>query len=199
VVSTVARGTPGPDGSYTNLLSEDLIEAYLTQARAMEGLLIIDIQPGRRSFAKEVLRYERFLKEPDVGLALDPEWRVGPGQVPGQVVGRVKAAEVNQVIDYLARIVRRYNLPQKLLVIHQFTSFMIEGRHRLHFPPELAVTIDMDGVGGRQAKLTNYYDLAVGLKGAHHGIKLYYTRDVDLLPPKVILGLDPQPDLIIYQ
>jgi hypothetical protein len=199
VVSTVARGTPGPDGSYTNLLSEDVIEAYLAQARELQGLLILDIQPGRRSFAKEVRRYERFLREPDVGLALDPEWRVGPGQVPGRVVGRVKAAEVNLVIDYLASIVRRYDLPQKLLVIHQFTPFMIEDRHMLQIPPELAVTIDMDGVGGRQAKITNYYDLAVGLKGAHHGIKLYYTRDVDLLSPKVILGLEPQPDLVIYQ
>jgi hypothetical protein len=199
VVSTVARGTPGPDGSFTNLLSEDVIEAYLAQARDLQGLLILDIQPGRRSFADEVRRYERFLKEPDVGLALDPEWRVGPGEVPGRVVGRVKAAEVNLVIDYLAAIVRRYDLPQKLLVIHQFTHFMIEDRHRLHIPPELAVTFDIDGVGKRAAKIANYEDLAAGPKGSHQGIKLYYTRDVGLMAPWEILGLEPQPDLVIYQ
>jgi hypothetical protein len=199
VVSTVARGNPGPDGSYTNLLSEDMIEAYLAQARAIQGLLILDIQPGRRSFRDDVPRYERFLREPDVGLALDPEWRVGPTQIPGRVVGRVTATEVNEVIDYLAGIVRRYDLPQKLLVIHQFTPFMIENRHTLHIPPEVAVTFDIDGVGKRAAKIANYQDLAVGPSGSHQGIKLYYTRDVGLMAPWEILSLEPQPDLVIYQ
>ncbi|HEY3209913.1 MAG TPA: helix-turn-helix domain-containing protein [Actinomycetota bacterium] len=199
VVSTVARGRPGPDGSYTNLLSEDRIEAYLAQARALRGLLIIDIQPGRRSFADDVTRYESFLEEPDVGLALDPEWRVGPGEIPGRQVGRVTAAEVNQVIDYLAAIVRRHDLPQKLLVIHQFTPLMINDRHRLHVPPEIALTFDIDGVGGRTAKIANYEDLAVGPRGSHQGIKLYYTRDVGLIAPWEILSLQPQPDLVVYQ
>lgn len=199
VVSTVARRYPGPDGSYTNLLPKDVIGAYLAQARALQGLLIIDIQPGRRSFPDDAPRYEQFLKEPDVGLALDPEWRIGPTEVPGRRVGRVSAAEVNRVIDYLAAIVRRYDLPQKLLVIHQFTPFMIEDRHTLHVPPEVAVTFDIDGVGGRPAKIANYEDLAAGPKGTHQGIKLYYSRDVGLMAPWEILGLQPQPDLVIYQ
>ncbi len=199
VVSTVARGNPGPDGSYANLLSEEMIEAYLAQARAIQGLLILDLQPGRRSFPDDVPRYERFLKEPDVGLALDPEWRVGPREIPGRVVGHVTAAEVNEVIDYLASLVRRYDLPQKLLVIHQFTPFMIEDRHTLHIVPEVAVTFDIDGVGKPTAKIANYQDLARGPSGSHQGIKLYYTRDVGLLAPWEILSLDPQPDVVIYQ
>jgi hypothetical protein len=176
-----------------------VIEAYLAQARAIQGLLILDLQTGRRSFSDDVLRYERFLREPYVGLALDPEWRVGPREVPGRVVGRVTAAEVNRVIDYLASLVRRYDLPQKLLVVHQFTPFMIENRYTLHIVPEVAVTFDVDGVGKRAAKISNYQHLAVGPKGSHQGIKLYYTRDVGLLAPWEILSLDPQPDVIIYQ
>lgn len=199
VVSTVAGRHPGQDGSYTHLLSEDKIEAYLAQARALGGLLIIDIQPGRRSFLADVPRYERFLKEADVGLALDPEWRVGPGEIPGRRVGRVTAGEVNEVIDHLAAIVRRYDLPQKLLVIHQFTPFMIKDRNTLHVPPEVAVTFDIDGVGRREAKIANYEDLAIGPRGTHHGIKLYYTRDVGLMAPWEILSLQPQPDLVVYQ
>jgi hypothetical protein len=199
VVSTVAGSHPGPDGSYTHLLAEDEIEAYLAQARALRGLLIIDIQPGRRSFPEDVTRYERFLKEPDVGLALDPEWRVGPREIPGRRVGRVVAPEVQAVIDYVAAIVRTYDLPQKLLVVHQFTPFMIRDRHTLHIPPEVAVTFDIDGVGGRAAKIANYEDLATGPNGAHHGIKLYYTRDVGLMAPWEILSLQPQPDLVVYQ
>jgi hypothetical protein len=199
VVCTVAGRHPGPDGSYTHLLSEDVIQAYLGEARALEGLLIIDVQPGRRSFPNDIARYERFLAEPDVGLALDPEWRAGPRQVPGGQVGRVGAAEINEVIDRLAEIVRTHHLPQKLLVIHQFTSFMIEGRERLHTPPEVAVTFDIDGVGRRDAKVANYQDLAKGPDGSFTGIKLYYTRDVGLMAPWEILALQPQPDLVIYQ
>ena len=199
LVSTVAGRHPGPDGSYTHFLSEGKIDAYLAQARTLRGLLIIDVQTGRRSFPEDVPHYERFLKEADVGLALDPEWRVGPGQIPGRRVGRVTAAEVNEVIDYLAGIVRRYDLPQKLLVIHQFTPFMIKDRQTLHVPPEVAVTFDIDGVGRRAAKIANYEDLAVGPTGSHQGIKLYYTRDAGLMAPWEILSLQPQPDLVIYQ
>jgi hypothetical protein len=199
VVATVARDNPGPDGSYTNLLSEDMIQAYLDQARAIQGLLVIDVQPGRRSFWHHVPRYARFLKEPDVGLALDPEWRVGPGQVPGHTLGHVSAGELNKVIDYVAEIVRRYRLPQKLVVIHQFTPFMIKDRHKVHIPPEVAVTFDFDGVGGKDAKIGNYLELAPGPKGSHQGIKLYYTNDVGLLSPREVLALEPQPDIVIYQ
>ncbi len=199
LVSTVAGRHPGPDGSYRHFLSEEKIDAYLAQARTLRGLLIIDVQTGRRPFPEDVPRYERFLRQADVGLALDPEWRLGPGQVPGRRVGRVSAAEVNEVIDYLAGIVRRYDLPQKLLVIHQFTPFMIKDRQTLHVPPEVAVTFDIDGIGNRRAKIANYEDLAIGPKGSHHGIKLYYTRDVGLMAPWEILSLKPQPDLVIYQ
>jgi hypothetical protein len=199
VVATVARDNPGPDGSYTNLLSEGMIQAYLEQARAIQGLLLIDVQPGRRSFWHHVPRYARFLKEPDVGLALDPEWRVGPGQIPGHTLGHVSAGELNKVIDYVAAIVRRYRLPQKLVVIHQFTPFMIKDRHKVHIPPEVAVTFDFDGVGGKDAKIGNYIELGPGPKGSHQGIKLYYTNDVGLLSPREILSLEPQPDIVIYQ
>ena len=199
LVSTVAGRHPGPDGSYALRLPDETIGAYLSEVRALRGLLIIDLQPGRRSFQEEVRHYEAFLKQPDVGLALDPEWRVASGEVPGRVVGAVSAGEVNAVIDYLANIVRQYDLPQKLLVVHQFRPSMVRKRHTLHARPEVAVTLDIDGVGGRSAKIANYEDLASGPEGAFHGIKLYYTKDVGLMAPWQILSLQPEPDLVIYQ
>ena len=36
-------------------------------------------------------RGEELLALPHVGLALDPEWHVGPGQVPGRVIGSMDA------------------------------------------------------------------------------------------------------------
>ncbi|MGH2554277.1 MAG: helix-turn-helix domain-containing protein [Actinomycetota bacterium] len=199
LVSTVASPHAGADGSYTNRLSERVIEAYLAEVRGVRGLLIIDVQPGPQSFPDEVARYERLLRQPDVGLALDPEWRVDPGEVPGQEVGSVHAGEVNEVIDYLAEIVRRYDLPQKLLVVHQFARFMVEDRASIHAPPEVAVTFDIDGVGGRQGKSAAYQDLSRGPGGTFLGIKLYYAKDDGLMAPWEVLALDPEPDLVIYQ
>ena len=69
-----------------------MIRRYLKAARKAKALLILDIQPGRSDFFTETKRLRKWLKEPDVGLALDPEWRMGPGEVPGKVIGSVGAA-----------------------------------------------------------------------------------------------------------
>src|ERR671929_20630 len=61
---------------------------------------------GRSPFMREVRSYARWLREPDVGLALDPEWSMAPGQVPGTVIGSTDAAIVNRVQAYLAQIVK---------------------------------------------------------------------------------------------
>jgi hypothetical protein len=149
---------------------------------------------------EEVKVYERFLREPDVGLAVDPEWHVGPGQVPGDQVGSIDAKTVNQVGTYLAKLVKRYQLPQKLFVIHQFTEDMVVGKGRVKSWPELATTFDVDGFGDRPNKLSKYHAFTRGYEQRFfHGIKLYYEKDTRLLTPKAVLKLDPQPDLVIYQ
>ena len=56
-----------------------MIRRYLKAARKAKALLMLDIQPGRSDFFTETTRLRKWLKEPDVGLALDPEWRMGPG------------------------------------------------------------------------------------------------------------------------
>ena len=47
-----------------------------------------------------------------MSLALDPEWRMEAGEVPGQTIGSVDAEEVNAVSNWLANIVRRRDLPR---------------------------------------------------------------------------------------
>ena len=57
---------------------------------------MLDLQPGRADFLEVRKRWQWALEEPYVGLALDPEWRMRPEQVPGRVIGSVGAAEVNR-------------------------------------------------------------------------------------------------------
>ena len=161
-------------------------------------LLILDIQPGRSDFLRETTRLERWLREPDVSLALDPEWRVSAGEVPGQVIGQVDAREVNATSSWLARLVDRHALPQKLLLIHQFHEDMVDDT-LLRRPPGLAVVLNADGFGGRAAKKSKYRFFARSAPAFHRGFKLFYEEDTDLMSPRAVLRLRPSPDVVVYE
>lgn len=198
LIITVALASPGPDGLYRSVSPAERVERWLEVARRHGYHVVLDIQPGRSDFLTEVRRYERFLREPDVHVALDPEWRMGPNEVPGQLVGQVSAAEVNEVSRYLAEIVREEGLPQKLLIVHQFQDRMITQRDDLIAPPELAVNIHMDGFGTREEKLNTYSITRVD-PPLWNGFKLFYDEDIEMFSPAEVLELDPVPDFISYQ
>jgi hypothetical protein len=199
LIAVVASGAPGDDGSYSYRQPAEVIDRYLAAARRERALLILDVQPGRSDFMREVRRLRPWLEQPDVSLALDPEWRVGPGQVPGKVIGTVGATEVNSVTRYVTDIVRRRRLPQKLLLIHQFTDDMIPDKQRLLRPRELAVTINVDGFGDRPNKEAKYHEFARSERGFHHGFKLFYEEDTGLMTPAQVLALRPRPEVIVYE
>lgn len=176
-----------------------MVERYLAAARRIHALLILDVQPGRSDFGPEVRPLERWLREPDVGLALDPEWHVGSREVPGRTIGSTNAATVNAVARWLEGIVRAGRLPQKLLIVHQFTPNMIRDRGRLTPQPGIALTVNVDGFGGRAVKIAKYQEFAQRRDPIHDGIKLFYEEDTDILSPGVVLGLLPRPDLVVYE
>lgn len=199
LIATMAQYAPGAEGHYCGREDASTVQAYLDAARRMHGLLIIDIQPGRARFLPEVKRYERFLKQPDVGLALDSEWRMGADEIPGRTIGHVTASEINDVSAYLAGIVRRNNLPQKLLVVHQFAGFMVEGRRAVRPRDGLAITFHIDGFGSRAVKLKTYRDLSDSSGAYFNGIKLFYDQDINMFAAREIAALKPSPNLVTYE
>ena len=199
LIATVADGVPGDEGLYRTRLGAGTIRRYLAAARRARALLLLDVQPGHAQFLDEVEVLERYLREPDVGLALDPEWRVGPGQVPGRVLGSMDGGEVNAVSAYLEEIVRRHGLPEKLLVVHQFTAGMVRNRQALRTRPGVATVLDVDGFGTAPQKVAKYRELARGIFGFGHGFKLFYEEDTGLMRPSEVLRLRPQPDVVIYE
>jgi hypothetical protein len=198
LIATIASSAPGADGLYRSVSTAAHVQRYLDVAVANDLLLILDIQPGRSDFLTELQRYEAFLRHPNVHAALDPEWHVGPGQVPGQTVGQVSAAEVNQVADYLSSIVTEEGIPEKLLVVHQFQERMLTERSQLREAPGVLVTIHMDGFGTRAQKLSTYSVVAAD-PPFDNGFKLFYDEDVDMFRPGEVMALEPAPDLITYQ
>ncbi len=199
LIATVAQGAPGSAGDYSVGSTDREVRRYLRAVRKIRGLLILDIQPGQSGFLQEVKRYRTFLKEPDVSLALDPEWSMHGGARPADEIGWTTATVVNRVSAYLAKIVARYELPQKLLVIHQFRRDMVRNRDKIKARDGLAITFHIDGFGGRAAKLSKY-DALRRKKPFFNGFKLFLDEDVNMLSPKEVMRkLRPTPDLVSYQ
>lgn len=196
-IATVAQATPS-GGLYRARSTDAQVQRYLDAARRSGVHLIIDIQPGRSDFLTEAKAYEKFLREPDVHIALDPEWRVGPNSVPGPVIGSVSAAEVNAVSEYVARLVAEEDLPEKLFVVHQFQVRMIPDRAKVVARPGLAIMFHMDGFGTRSEKMATWGFVQTG-PPFYNGFKLFYDEDINMYRPNEVVAISPSPDLITYQ
>ena len=199
LLATVANAAPGDDGLYRSQTSDAVIGRYLRAARAVKAELILDIQPGRAAFLPEAQRLERWLRQPDVSLALDPEWHVTAPDLPGQVIGSVDASEVVAVGNWLDTLTRHFGLPQKVLVLHQFTEGMITDRPLLHPYRSVAVVLNTDGFGSEAVKASKYEEFAKLSGFAFNGFKLFYKEDTGLMTPHSVLHLRPPPDMIVYE
>jgi len=106
LLASVAQDAPGPEGTYSRPVTDTQIAAYLAVAHAHRMLLILDIQPGGGEFLPQVQALQPFLLDPDVSVALDPEWKVPPGQAPGNGrIGSSSAASINTVAAYLSGLI----------------------------------------------------------------------------------------------
>jgi len=199
LIAVTAAAHPGEGERYNTRQDAAIINRYHRAARKAKALLVLDIQPGRSDFFTETRRLKRWLKEPDVGLALDPEWRMDPGQVPGQVIGHVDAREVNAVTAWLSQLTVERKLPQKLLLIHQFTNDMVDDT-QLKERAGLAMVLNADGFGTRELKKVKYKSFTSSPRRFFgEGFKLFYREDTNLMTPRQVLRLKPPPDVVVYE
>ena len=199
LIAAIVTTEAGDGGDHSIRQDPSTIRRYLRAARRQRALLLLDIQPGYAPFLQEAKALERWLKEPDVGLALDPEWSMEPPLLPAQEIGTTDAATVNEVSRYLSDLVRRHDLPQKLLVVHRFTGDMIEDEDQLEQHPGVALVVNVDGFGDKPNKVSKYREFTRGRGDRHHGFKLFYKEDVNLMKPREVLRLRPPPDLVVYE
>lgn len=201
IIVTVASAGAGKDGNYSNELDPETIRPYVEAAREKGVYVLLDLQPGRTDFLTQAKLYEEFLLEPHVGLALDPEWRLKKNQVHLRQIGSVGIKEVNRVGDYLAELVREHALPQKMFVLHQFTTSMIRNRDKLRTThPELATVVHVDGQGALGSKYGTWANIRKDAPdGLYWGWKNFYDEDIPMATPKQTVAVDPTPDLVTYQ
>jgi hypothetical protein len=203
LIVVVANGHAGKDGKYRSRLPDAKIQDYLTVARKHRMLLLLDIQPGRADILSETKVLERWLKEPDVGLAFDPEWAVGPGQVPGKVFGHTTGAELDSIAAYLAGLVTQYDLPEKVFVFHQLSTRILSNEKALKQHPGVQIIKSVDGIGNRKDKESTWGKLTPTMApGVHAGFKLFYKEDSRhgaLMTPAQVMALKPRPAFVVYE
>ncbi len=202
LISTIADSGPGRDGDYSSEASVEFLRPWVDAAGDAGMYVLLDLQPGRTDFLTQAQRYAELLAQPHVGLALDPEWRLGPDQRPLQQIGSVGVDEVNAVAGWLADLTRENVLPQKVLMLHQFRLSMIAGRERLDTSrDELAVVIHADGFGPPGDKLATWDAMrASAPAGITWGWKNFYDEDSPTFTPEQTLDVGPEPPVIVsYQ
>lgn len=198
MITTVAQNYPGVDGDYSVAIPKDTLWEYLRKIREVDGVMILDFQPGRAEYMDQIPAYVDLLKQPDVHLALDPEWEMEPWQVPGAVVGSSSAWTINQVMNWLDDLIVEHDLPPKVVIVHQFSDHMITNRADLDPPDNVQLLLQMDGWGSPGLKIANY-DRLQAASPILNGFKVFYGYDVPNVYPGTMMALDPQPELVSYQ
>jgi hypothetical protein len=201
IIATVATGSPGPSGTYSYEAPVTALRPWIQAATKAGMYVTLDLQPGRANLLSQAEQYQSLLKLPNVGLALDPEWKLGPHQLPMRQIGSVSIGEVNSVVSWLAQLTARYRLPQKLLELHEFRLTMIQNIQDLDTRnSDLAVVINMDGQGTPSTKLLTWAAVvATAPRGVFFGWKDFYVKDRPMLGPQATLNHNPEPVLISYQ
>lgn len=206
LIVSVAQGEPGKNGKYRIIMRDSMINEVHNWARSRRAILFIDIQTGQSTIQEMLPRFEQFLKQPDVHLAVDPEFMmVYSGVRPGAKIGTMTVRDINYVTEQVARIVRENHLPPKVVVIHRFTRNMVQGDTKdIVLRPEVQLVMNMDGWGAPWLKRDSYRDYVVRHPVEFTGFKIFYHNDQKkqgsrLMTKEEVLKLRPTPIYIQYQ
>lgn len=204
LIAVIVQAAPGRDGKWRRRVPDSTVDRYLKEARAAKALLLLNIQPGHSDFMTEVRHFEKYLREPEVGLALDPEWAMRGKQVPGKVYGQTTGAVINEVAAFLSEIVKEEDLPEKALVYHQMNGHVVKDEDVIVPHPGVAIIKSVDGLGPQGAKIHTYKYLVKRLPdGVHTGFKLFFDEDTangwKLMRPQQVMNLEPEPEYIMYE
>ncbi|HEY2721210.1 MAG TPA: hypothetical protein VGI82_05775 [Chitinophagaceae bacterium] len=204
-IAVTAQGSPGPGKTYRLRMPGQQIDKVISWASEINALVFLDVQVGLSTLDKELPQLEKYLSLPNVHLGIDPEFSMKTGKRPGSVIGTFDAADINYAINLLANIVRKNNLPPKILVIHRFTQAMVTNYKQIKPNPSVQVVVNMDGWGSPAKKIDTYRGFIAPQPVEYTGFKIFYkndTKKVGLareMQPEDVLKLVPQPVYIQYQ
>lgn len=203
-IAAVASGTPGKDNKYINRMGDKQIDSVIAIAKMHDGIVFLDLQVALSNIKDELPRIEKYLKMPQVHLGIDPEFSMKDGSKPGKRIGTYDAADINYCSQYLANLVKKYNLPPKVFTVHRFTKKMVTNYKNIKLRPEVQMVMHMDGWGEPELKKGTYRHFIYGEPVEFTGFKLFYKNDLKkapkrLMTPEELMKLTPIPIYIQYQ
>jgi len=203
-IAVTAQGSPGKNGKYRLRMPFNQIDSVLSMAKEINAIVFLDLQVGLSNLTAELPEFEKYLAMPNVHLGIDPEFSMKTGKAPGKVVGVFDASDINYASEYLAKIVKQYNLPPKIITVHRFTQGMITNYKQIKTRPEVQLVMHMDGWGEPARKINTYKQFIYREPVQFTGFKLFYKNDVirsnsRMMTPDELLKLKPRPVYIQYQ
>jgi nucleotide-binding universal stress UspA family protein len=199
LVYGVAQPEAGSDGLHLRYVDDLTVRTYLDLARRNGFLLVLDLQIGHSTAIVETRKIERYLTEPDVALALDPEFALSGTLKPGDAIGALDSSAINEVQAYLAALAIEHGLPKKILVVHQFQPEMIGNAARIERREDVDLIIDMDGYGPADIKQVKYARFGAAPYAPYGGIKVFLEHDPAPMTEAELLAIEPRPVLFVYQ
>ena len=203
-ICVTAQADAGSNGLHNLRMPFKQIDSVIHMAASINALVFLDLQVGFSTVQKEVPLLEKYLKMPNVHLGIDPEFSMKEGSIPGKRIGTFDAEDINYVTQYLANLVKTYNLPPKIFIVHRFTKRMVTNYKNIKLRSEVQFVMDMDGWGGPDLKKGTYRYFIADEPVQFTGFKLFYKNDIKnephrMLTLKEILELKPAPIYIQYQ
>lgn len=203
-ICVTAQADAGRNGLHNLRMPFSQIDKVIDMAKSMNALVFLDIQVGFSTVQTELPLLEKYLKMPNVHFGIDPEFSMKEGSVPGKRIGTFDADDINYVSGYLSSLVKKYNLPPKMFVVHRFTKRMVTNYKDIKLRNDVQFIMDMDGWGGPELKKGTYKYYVAGEPVQFTGFKLFYKNDIKNVPhrmltPKEVLALKPSPSYIQYQ
>jgi hypothetical protein len=177
LIVTVAQAKPGAGGKYRLRMGDSVINEVARWAEERGWITFLDVQIGHSTVEAELKPLLPFLARPYVHLALDPEFAMTQGGVPGQRVGTLDARHVNYASGVLGQLVDSLQLPPKVLIIHRFKQRMLTNHAQIRLDPRVQVLIQMDGFGTPKHKQDAYRLYIVPEPVEFTGFKLFYKND----------------------
>src|SRR5690606_29743800 len=103
----------------------------------------------------------------------------------------------------LSGLVREHDLPEKVLIYHQFHVTSVRDEDDLRPHPGIVMVKSVDGVGVPQEKVATWNRLTEDLPHyVYSGFKLFFDEDTrrgPLMEPDEVLDLRPQPSYVLYE
>ncbi|WP_408007789.1 hypothetical protein ACJROX_24290 [Pseudalkalibacillus sp. A8] len=114
-------------------------------------------------------------------------------------LGQVDGAEVQKAVEYLSKLVEEKNLPDKFVLVHQFTDKAITNKEAIKPTKNVEVVLNYDGWGPSSAKQSLYRKFVSNESSQYGGFKVFFKKDEPVMKPLDVIKLDPSPAIINYQ